>query len=249
MSLRQYIANAEKTYSYRIKTVVELNDDLMGRIERIILKYQPIDMSSPRKTMMQKTPLDFPTVPVAEVHMVDVELGLPASSAQLQMELVKALGLPEKFLVVRGDNDPIEAQNNAIEAKIEMDEANKDAEKGALLDLPNYEEADAPGAALYGDDYNKRFLGYLNKVDTERREAMKVDAPNSPFKWLDMPKNEIEADSGPSVGETASGENGDERVSGQGNLDDNKKTYTQIYKKQGKTFVKREENTPVRKGK
>lgn len=249
MNLRQYIFNAEKTYSYRIKTVVEMNDDLMGRIERVILKYQPLEMSSPRKTMMQKTPLDFPTVPVAEVHMVDVELGLPASAAQLQMELVKALGLPEKFVVVRGDNDPLEAQNNAIEAGLAMDEAEKDAKPGALLDLPNYEEGEEPGKELYGDAYNKRFLGYLNKIDAERREAMKKDSPNSPFKWLDMPKNDIADDEGPTIGSENAGENGDERVSGEGNLDDNKKTYTRAYQKQGKVYVKRETNTPIRKGK
>ncbi|RYD62543.1 MAG: hypothetical protein EOP83_14325 [Verrucomicrobiaceae bacterium] len=249
MNLRQYIANAEKTYSYRIKTVVPLSDDAMGRIERVILKYQPVDLSAPRKTMMQKNPLDFPTVGVAEVHIVDAEFGLPASPAQLQMELVKALGIPEKFLVVRGDNDPMEHQSEEIVAKAEMDEAEKDAKPGSLLELPEYEEAEpVEGKDLYGDDYNKRFLGYLKTVADERREQTKVDSPNAPFKWLDMPKPDVDADEGPSIGSEA-GSVADERVSSQGNLDDNKRTYTQVYQKKGKVYVKRETNDPIRKDK
>lgn len=249
MSIRHYIAQAEKTYTYRIKTVVPLTDDAMGRIERVILRYQPLDLGSPRKTMFQKSPLDFPTVPAAEVHMVDVELGLPASGYVLAREITQALGLPEKFVVVRGENDPTELETERLAAKGDMDEAAAKAGEtpGALLDLPNYDEAESKdGSELYGDKYNKRFLGYLKGVEDERNEAMKLKNTPSPFGWLDMPKSDVADDAGPTIGTEAGKE--DEDLSNKGNLDNDRKKYTRVYQKQGKTFVKSETGNPVRKG-
>lgn len=249
MDIRHYISQVEKTYHYRIKTVVPLTDDAMGRIERVILKYQPHDLSAPRKTLFQKNPLDFPTVPAAEVHIVDVALGLPASSFNLAREIKDALGVPDKFVVVRGENDPTELETESRNAKNEMDEAaaKEGAVPGALLDLPHYEEIESKdGAAYYGDDYNKRFLGYLKQVATEREEEAAKRAAPALYQTLKAAPD-VEADAGPSIGSEAPVEN--DELSGKANLDNDRKTYSRVYQKQGNTYVKRESGDPVRKGK
>lgn len=245
MDIRHYISSVEKTYCYRIKTIVPLTDDAMGRIERIILKYQPIDLSTPRKTMFQKNPLDFPTVPGAEVHIVDVELGLPASPYNLAREIKDVLGVPDKFVVVRGSNDPTELETERFNAVAEMDEkaAKEGMEPGALLDMPQYDEV-APHEAsdYYGDTYNRKFLGYIAKVESERKEAVKK---SQPFEWLPAAKSDVEADAGPTIGHEDGKPGAD--VSGKGNLDDARKSYSRVYRKDGKTFVKIEGGDPVRK--
>lgn len=253
MGIHDYISRNERTYHYRIKTVLELkgNDHALGTIERAIMKYQPVRMAEPRKLMFQRNPQDFPSIENAEISVLDVELSLPASAAVMIRELAEALHIPVSFIVVRGDNDPIENEVQANTAKAEMDEeAEKAGEtKAALLDIPNYDEAtEIPAADLYGDKYNRRLLGYLKKVEAERAPKV-VDAPNNPFDWLKMPKSDVEADAGPTVGT----EDGDvagaaeDMISSHGNLDDARKPYTRAYARKGKTYVKSGALDPVRK--
>lgn len=250
MDIRHYIAQAEKTYSYRIKTVFPLTDDVMGRIEQLILKYKPLDLGSPRKTMFQKAPLDFPTVQGAEVYMLDIELGLPCSGVVLARELTQALGVPDKFIVVRGENDPTELETERMVAKAEMDETAEKAGEtpGARLDLPGYDEVEAQdGSELYGDKYNRRFLGHLKAVEDERIEAMKLKNTPAPFGWLDVKADpEVPTDPGPTIGMEAGKEN--DQIGNRGNLDNARQKYTRLYQKQGKTYVKRSDGDPVRKG-
>ena len=249
MDIRKYISEVEKTYTYRIKTVIKLDDDAMGRIESAIMKYQPIKLSAPKKTMLQKNPLDFPTVQNAEVYIVDIELGLPASAYVLSQEVRLFLAAPEKFVVVRGDNEPLENETEALIAKNDLDLAAKEegAVRGAMLNLPNYDEAEpVESTDYYGDQYNRRFLGYLKKVETERTEASKIETPNQKFGWLNMPKSDVEADAGPTIGTAEPGER-NPKLSSQGNVDDDNKSYARIYMKKGNTYVKRQDSDSVRK--
>ena len=67
---REFLATNEKQYYYRIKTVVPLDDAAMDRIERTIVKYLPLDVGRPEKTIFQRHPLDFPGVDNAEVRNI-----------------------------------------------------------------------------------------------------------------------------------------------------------------------------------
>jgi len=198
MNLRQYIAESEKKFSYRIKSVADLPSGF-EQIKRFLQRYNLIDIKKPKKTIMQKNPLDFESVPNAEVYIMDVTLGLPISSYVIQRELVGVLGLPGDYLVVRGENDPVEQQVIAGDqsADIKKQAEKKDLSPAALLGTDSqYPEAEqtADGSNYYGNSYNSRLLDYLEKQSQERVEAMKVDAPAPLFKWLDMPKPEVDSD-------------------------------------------------------
>lgn len=250
MDLKSYIAETERVYRYRVKTVAVLDDYAMDRLERTIMKYDPVDISRPRKLMMQKAPLDFTTVDAAEIYVTDLTLALPASSYVLQKELGKVLGLPETHIIVRGYNDPTEIENERLVAGAEL---NAEAiEKGmkpeALLNDSEYSEAQQTGE-LYGDAYNAKFLDYLKGVQKEREAESKVDAPNALFKWLDMPQNDVADDAGgfnANVEPAKGGENdgGEQTPSNQGNLTDRKRNYKRLYGKNGtRTVLSRDVDT------
>ena len=93
MNFKTYLDQVEKVYSYRIKTVAPLDDLALDRIERLIQKYDPIEMSAVKKTIHQRQPLDFIGIQNAEVYIVDIVLGLPVSSYILQQELKYVLNL------------------------------------------------------------------------------------------------------------------------------------------------------------
>src|SRR4051812_48767558 len=119
MDLKKYIAESERSYNYRLKTIVELDDDAMDRIERIAMKYQPLSLSRPRATMLQSNPLDFTNIseiPVTQVWIVDMELALPVSSYALGQEIRRSLACHERYVIVRGANDPTEVESERIVA-------------------------------------------------------------------------------------------------------------------------------------
>ncbi len=50
MDIRKYIAESEKRYHLRIKTVVPLDDALISKLENVIAKYQPLEIERAVKT-------------------------------------------------------------------------------------------------------------------------------------------------------------------------------------------------------
>jgi hypothetical protein len=195
MDFKKYLAESVKTYNYRLKTVTLLDKDAVTRIEKYFKRFNLLKISKARKTPLQKAPLDFESIPNREVFILDVTLGLPISSFVLQRELVGLLGLPGDHLIVRGENDPIEVQNDAANqnAEIATQAEKKDLAAASLLDTNSeYPEAEqtADGQNYYGDSYNSRLLDYLMQVADERKEAAKVEAKAPLFSWLDMPKSD-----------------------------------------------------------
>jgi len=197
MDLKQYIAESSRTYNYRIKTLVPLDDDAMDKIERSLAKYKPLDVARPKKTMLQSHPMDFDTIENVEVYLVDIVTGLPASSYVLQQELRNALNCAEKFIVVRAPNEPVETQGQWIAAEREMDaEAREqDMQRKALLGTAAYEENEQleGGENFYGALYNTKLLDYLRQSQLSRKSE-KFDPPDPLFSWLDMPEGETTQD-------------------------------------------------------
>lgn len=235
MDIRSYLAESERIYNYRIKTVVPIKDDEMSRIERAVIKYQPLNILRPKKTMLQSHPLDFPGVMNAEVFIIDLELALPASAYVLQQELRVALDLPEQYIVVRGDNEPGEIETERLVAARDMSEeaAKAGMTRAALLTIPDYAEAEpVKGEELYGNAHTGRLLAYLQQVAKDRDES-RVDPPNPLFRWLDLPNPDSQEPGQPkdNLDATRSWEPGlPGGTSIQGNLDDDGKYYRRAYK-------------------
>lgn len=185
MDLKQYITEGEKQYHLRLKTIVPIDDSVMDRIENYLTKYKPLAISRPNKTILQRTPLDFPNVDAAEVYIVDMSFGLPAAPHVIRADLRKLLDAPENFVFVRNQNEPGEIETlrlNAL-ADIEAEAARRGLKPHPLLTDPDYSEADSEHQGLYGSDYNAELVKYLETVEDERHE-MQMRVENAPFKWL-----------------------------------------------------------------
>ena len=119
---------------------------------------------------------------MAEIWVLDIKTGAPASSYVLATELRVAFQVADNMIVVRGENEPVELEAEAIE------EIHKDDEHNAILDNPNYEGEDQPKEVAYGDSYNKKFLNYLAQLKAES-DAKVVPAieeikKTNKFSWL-----------------------------------------------------------------
>lgn len=263
MSLKQYIAEGERSYHYRLKTIVPLDDAVMDRIEREVLKYDPIDISRPRKTMFQVNPIDFTNVRgmdknAMEVFIVDMELGLPASPSVLAKAIQQTLAVPEDHVIVRAPNDPSEVESERLVAAAEMGaEAKKlGLTPAGLLTDPTYSEVTTP-TDLYGKVHNEKFLDALRTVQKEREAKAKVDATNPLFKWMDMPEGtpddngayNADIPDAPRIGRPSDKGVVDgviDGVSNVGNLTDRRRTYKRLYGKDGeRTMLSRSVDTGV----
>lgn len=252
MQFIDYIQAVEKTYCYKLKTIVILDDHAMDRIETLVMKYSPVDISRPRKLMLQSSPVDFHTVvDAAEIYVVDLEFNIPASPYVLHRELCQALGINGDHLVIRGANDPIEIENSMLAAKDSMDTEADDkgmVQASVLLD-PDYKDGEASSGELYGNEYNSKFLDYLRKIQDEKPVAKKIDPPHPLSVWSEQPKPEMDngdfnkhIDGAPTLGDAGEGPN--TNVSNVGNMTDHKRTYKRQYGKNGTlTMLNREVNT------
>ncbi len=185
----EYLLESDREYHFRIKSIEPLEEDEMDRLERVLRKYELRDITGPRKTIIQEHPMDFYNIQNAEVYIVDAVLGVPQSSYILQQELRENLGVTEGYLVVRGDNDPleIETQRRNMDREIRDQVEKGEFRKAALLDTePGYPESEygVDGKELFGTEYNSKFLNTLAQVSATRENGI-VEPKNGLFNWLE----------------------------------------------------------------
>lgn len=190
-SFYHYLAESTKSYKYRVKSVVPMDDHFVEALKKTLFKYDVQDVSKPKKLIAQKEPMDFPSFTMAEVWILDIVTAVPASSYVLATALRAALKIADAELIVRSENDPIELQAEKIE------EILKDDEVEAKLNDGMYEKEDQPKEVAYGDEYNKKFLNYLAQVsanqETKDIPAIEEVKKTNKFSWLN-PKDNTVAD-------------------------------------------------------
>lgn len=174
---KQKLQESKKTYTYRLKTVVSLDDERLEILERFLNRYELLDMGSPRSMDPIHDSLEFRDLDNAEVNSVDFSIGVPMSAYILQQEIRACLSLPEKFLVVRADNEPVEVEGGRNQMLRDLDQIAKEKglhHKSSLLSTDrNYLDAEQPSVTdVFGDKYNKKFLNMLAHVAATRKDQI-----------------------------------------------------------------------------
>jgi len=98
-SLKQYLAESEKTYEFRLRSLNEISDEHMDRIENHMKKYNMESMGAPKKTIMHK-PRGFADVGAQEVYVYDFATKLPALLSKDSVVIAKvAAVIPPPLLL------------------------------------------------------------------------------------------------------------------------------------------------------
>jgi hypothetical protein len=161
-TLKHYLAESQKTYEFRLKTIVELSEDQLDKLETHLRKYDAYDIETPKRTIMQSAPLDFYNTGACEVFIIDFKTRLPLSPALLINELVPRLGISEGNIRVRNKLEPAE-ELDTIHREENSGETKKEKSKSILLD-PDYKEVKNPKADEYhGEKHKTKFLRDLEK--------------------------------------------------------------------------------------
>lgn len=187
-TLREYIESLQEKQDIRIKLACDCDDDMCDRIEKHLEKYDAEKVSRPTKTILQRRPLDFPQLDMAEVYIIDFTAKLPVSTEMLRQELVKLLGISEAEINVRRANEPREQE---IEQQEEPKKEEYKAKIGA--DYDKSERAEEKAEDLFGDKYNSAFLKELKKLSDARKKETKAPKLKDP----DVPESK------PEIGDSA----------------------------------------------
>jgi len=172
-TFRDYVQEQENIYSLRIKSVVPMGSDEVEMIERVLQKYVLLDITNPTKTIRQRHPLEFQDINNAEVWIIDIRCGLPVSAYVLRQELKLALNISENFIVVRGENDPLEIETQRLNALNDIDEKALDKQLSPAARLGTNSEYDKDERGdleepMYGNEYNSNFLETLADIAAKR---------------------------------------------------------------------------------
>lgn len=188
-SIKEYIAESTTEHAYILKMAVEPSDAQVNTVESLLRNYGLVHFSKLKKVEDER--FDFFDVAAKDVYSIRFVTRTPLSSYVLQQDLRTALNVPEKYIVVRTSNEPVEVEAEDERFKQMTDE---DAEKNGLdsasrLSIKRfYDDAEQPqDNVLYGDDYNKKFLGYLAGIKATRKPD-EYEAPAPLFSWIDMKK-------------------------------------------------------------
>lgn len=141
-TLFEYVEQAEKDYTFRVKFAVSVDGDMIDKMEQVLSKFDVKKVGTVKKTILQGRPLDFVDIGPTEVYIVDVVLGMPATKEALRDLIANALRLSMNKVVVRTENDPLD-----------LDREEKEPSDKPLL-TSEYEKTEA-GDKYYGDKYNQ----------------------------------------------------------------------------------------------
>ena len=161
ISLKQYIAESVRSYNYTIKIAGEVDKNFIDLFKYNLNKFDPIKISDPTTTPVQKDPYGFPGLSNQPVTIIKAEFRYPATEPMIQ-QIAMLLG--HNINMVRATttdfNDSINAENDKF--------ANQ-ADHNPLLNHPELEDNGKEAAKAYGGSY----LDSIKK----QTEGSKIDIP------------------------------------------------------------------------
>ena len=161
ISLKTFIAESVRSYNYTIKIAGEVDKNFIDLFKYNLNKFDPIKISDPTTTPVQKDPYGFPGVTNQPVTIIKAEFRYPATEPMIQ-QIAMLLG--HNINMVRATttdfNDSINAENDKF--------ANQ-ADHNPLLNHPELEDNGKEAAKAYGGSY----LDSIKK----QTEGSKIDIP------------------------------------------------------------------------
>ena len=137
----KYLAESERTYDYRIKFCGKVSDDLLRQLKTKLDQFDPVRMSDPRTTPVQKIPTDFPNFKNDSVTMFDVSFRYPAIEPQVK-QIMQILGFdPNRVVMTTRDHS-----DSLVDEYSKIEKENKD-----LIKDPEYPANTAEQKALKKD--------------------------------------------------------------------------------------------------
>ena len=178
-SLKEYITESVKTYHYTIKIAGDVDKNFLDLFKFNLKKFDPIDISEPTTTPIQKSPYGFTGIENQPVTIIKANFRYPATEPMIQ-QMAQLLGY--NINMVRVVSDKFDDSVNT-EAEAYADQA-KDS---PLLNKTELEEQ--PGAKEANKAYGESYLSSIKDQKQENKfdipyEGKKTPTSFDPFKAI-----------------------------------------------------------------
>lgn len=155
-TLRDFLVESKKTYSFKIGLAGELPEDINDRLKTMLEKFGVEKFSASKKTPIQERPLDFPNLQNTEVTYFEVDLEYPTTDAVLQEYIGNSCSVPRSHIIVRNPASPVERIQNTEET----------TEYETLLT-----KEELGGTSAQGSVGSTRVMDLLKELETARKES------------------------------------------------------------------------------
>jgi len=146
-SLKQYIMESVHTYNYTIKIAGTIDKNFIDMFKYNLNKFDPVEISEPTSTPIQKSPYGFPNLENESVTIIKAEFRYPATEPMIQ-QIAQLCGYNVNMVRVIGTkfDDSIDSEQAGYQNEMSH---------SPLLDHTELEEQpDAKQASkAYGDSY------------------------------------------------------------------------------------------------
>jgi len=166
-NFKEYLSESQKKWDFRIKVAGKCTTEQADMMKTLLNKFQVSSFKKVGTTPIQELPLDFPKIKNAEVTVFETTVDYPTTQNELHEYLAVNMDITKDAIVVRRPGEPLEEYQEKSEPR-----------DGALLDDPNYKEAEnAKFEDYYGDKYNTGFVKELNDILKLERKARGEEIP------------------------------------------------------------------------
>ena len=140
-NFKEYLAESERTYNYRIKIVGDVTTDWVNQFKAKLDQFDPVKLGAVKTTPVQMKPADFPAFANDSVTSFDVEFRYPAIEPQIKQLAQLMLIDPNRVIMLTTPHE----ESLDIERK-KIEDQNKD-----LLTDTDYPANDEQQKALKAD--------------------------------------------------------------------------------------------------
>ena len=161
-SFKHYLVESVHSYDYTIKIVGEIDAKQMDLFKYNLNKFDPIEITGPTSTPIQKSPYGFPGVTNQSVNIIKAKFRYPATEPMIR-QMANLMNIDENRvrLVTTGFDDSIDH---------EVEQYENQADKSPLLTNDYPDDANAKAAAkAYGNSY-------LDEIEKQMKDH-KIESP------------------------------------------------------------------------
>jgi hypothetical protein len=170
-SLKHYIVESIHTYKYTIKIAGTIDKNFIDMFKYNLNKFDPVEISEPKSTPIQKSPYGFPNLENESVTVIKAEFRYPATEPMIQ-QIAQLCGYNVNMvrMISAKFDDSIDSEQVGYQNEMSHSPLLNHTE---LEEQPNAKEA----SKAYGDSY-------LQSIKDQAKES-KIDIPYAGTKTKD----------------------------------------------------------------
>ena len=167
-----------KEYGYKVKVAKDCSSEDLAKLEAILSKYNIVSATPWKRAPIQENPIEFSRLKGAnftsEVCSTDVILKYPVNDRVLEVYVAVNLGVDHERVLCYAVKDPRRVEADIAAERKATDEdryVNEDDSELTKEEQAHYENENVDvdfSEALFGEEYNTKFLKELQRIKDEK---------------------------------------------------------------------------------